>query len=91
MRTNPFSQIQSHIPSYNGKIAIYMHTKVASYIIMLYCYHLVWLDNIEKLAKVIYSNVLNVKLVAELLSTSVETGPEADTITVDEDETPSNL
>ena len=58
---------------------------------MLYCYHLVWLDNIEKLAKVVYSNVLNVKLVVELLSTSVETGLEADTITVDEDETPSNL
>ena len=43
------------------------------------------------LAKAIYSNILTVKLVAELLSTSVETEPEADTTIVDKDETPSDL
>ena len=45
---------------------------------MLYCYPWVWLANIEKLVK---TNILNVKVVAELVSTSVETEPEADTIT----------
>ena len=59
---------------------------------MLYCYPWVWLANIEKLAKAIYPNVLNVKLVvAELLSITRETEPKVDTITVDAVETPSNL
>ena len=58
---------------------------------MLYCYLWLWLANIEKLAKAIYSDVRTIKPVAELLSTSVATEPKVDTITLNKDETPSDL